>query len=361
MFGDQDDFKEMNMSSVGQFIKLRYPKFYQVLVDFINKIILALQPYSIYITDNLGGSFKSYFISNNMPVKIDALSKNLERESVELIQIIIQRLLFYPDAKNKNRTNRKAAIIGGLLPLETKPQQLFIGQQLRAHTKPIKLPRGVMEESVFYFYHGLSMLPKEVHEYIKGQHFMDIGAYIGDSAIALTKYQYSKIYSLEISLKSIARYHWNMKQNDIPDEKYEILNIGVAASDNESPMNLNDTGSAGFSLYRRTGKYDEIQIERKSLDWIVEQNEIQPKFIKVDIEGAAMDFVNGARKTLTKFRPVLSIAIYHNPTEFFEVKPALEDLLVNYKFLVRKLSSGIKNNLIHSEVVLLAYPNESLN
>jgi FkbM family methyltransferase len=348
------------MSAVSKYFKLRYPSLYSTLVGFINKIVSASRPYTIYITDNLGGSFKSYFIENNMPLKINALKKNLDTASIELVEIIIQRLLFYPDGKYKSRTSKKEAVIGGLLPIETKSQQKIIGQQLRALAKSVKLPSHLIEESVFYFYHGLSLLPKEIHEYIREQHFIDIGAYIGDSAIALSKYQYSKIYSLEISLKSIDRYRLNMKENNIPIEKYKILNIGVAPSDNEPPIKMYDTGSAGFSLYRRAGKYDEIQIERKSLDWIVDQNGIQPKFIKIDIEGAAMDFVKGASKTLTKFRPVLSIAIYHNPTEFFEVKPALDILLTDYMFLVRKLASGIKNNLNHSEVVLLAYPMELL-
>src|SRR5258706_8514625 len=104
------------MSSVGQYIRLRYPALYKNLVEFINRIISVTLPYSIYITDNLGGSFKSYFIENNMPVKITALKKNLEPDSIELIQIIMQRLLFYPDAKYKSRTSKKEAVIGGLLP-----------------------------------------------------------------------------------------------------------------------------------------------------------------------------------------------------------------------------------------------------
>ena len=346
------------MSSVGKYIKLRYPSLYGIFVHFVNRIIAVSRPYSIYITDSLGGSFKSYFINNNMPEKIEALKKNLEPESIELIQIMIRRFLFYPDQKYKRRTSKKGAVVGGLLLIETKSKQRLIDQQLRLQTKSVKLPSWTIEESVFYFYHGLSLLPKEARDYIKEQHFIDVGAFIGDSAIALIKYQYSKIYSLEISLKSIARYHLNMRENNIPPEKYKILNIGVASSDHEPPVKINDTGSAGFSFYRSGGKYDEIQIEKKSFDWIVDKNEIQPKFIKVDIEGAAMDFVKGASKTLTKFRPVLSIAIYHSPTEFFEVKPALENLLVDYTFLIRKLACGVKNNLIHAEVVLLAYPNE---
>src|SRR5258706_4749032 len=119
------------MASAGQYIKLRFPAIYKILVDFINKIMLASRPFSIYITDSLGGSFKSYFVNNNMPEKIDALKKNMEPASVELIQIIIQRLLFYPDQKYKRRISKKEMIIGGLLPVETKFEQKFIAQQLR--------------------------------------------------------------------------------------------------------------------------------------------------------------------------------------------------------------------------------------
>ncbi len=346
------------MRSIIEYVKLKYPFVYNYLVSFVNKVILATRPYSIYVTDNLGGSFKSYFINNDMPLKINALKKDLDLESIELVQIIVQRLLYYPDAKNKRWTSKNNSVVGGLLPIETKTQKKLIERQIEIVAKSVKLSKQMIEESVFYFYHGLSLLPMEVHKYIAGQHFMDLGAYAGDSAIALSKYQYSKIFSLEISLKSIGQYYLNMKANGISDERYEVLNIGVASSDNELPVMMYDTGSTGLSLYRRTGKYDEILVEKKSLDWIVEQNAIEPKFIKVDIEGAAMDFVKGASKTLAKFRPVLSIAIYHNPTEFFEVKPALEAMLGNYTFLLRKLTSGVKNNLIHSEVVLLGYPNE---
>ncbi len=317
-------------------MKLKFPRIYNVVVELINKTITAVSPHSVYITDSLGGSFKQYFVHNNMPLKIDELEKNMDSESAFVIQTIIQRLLLYPDQKFKGRTPKRSGPIGGTLPIETEAQRKFVAQQIQEHTNSVRLSKGGLEESVFYFYHGLSLMPEQVHEYIRDQHFMDIGAYIGDSAIALRKYQYSKIYSLEISLKSIEKYRLNMRENKIPAEKFEVMNVGVSASDEETLIRLNDTGSAGFNLYRNGGKYDEIQVQMKSVDWLVEQNKIQPKFIKVDIEGAAMDFVKGAKNTLIKFRPVLSIAVYHNPVEFFEVKPVLESMLVNYVFLARK-------------------------
>jgi FkbM family methyltransferase len=346
------------MPLVGGYLKSKLPFAYKIVTQGINKVIALSRPYTIYITDSLGGSFKNYLMTNDMPTKINELKNNLDQQSMELVDVIVNRVLHYPDENHKLPLSKKNSVIGGLLPVEEKSSQDAIALQLQTVAKSIDLPSHMLEESVFFFYHGLTLLPRQVIEYIKNQHFMDIGAYVGDSAIALSKYGYSKIFSLEISQKSINRFRFNLGKAGIPFEKYAILNIGVAASDHEPPVQLFDTGSAGFSPYRRTGKYDEIWVERKSLDYIVEQNAIEPKFIKVDIEGAAMDFVKGAKKTLVKFRPVLSIAIYHNPIEFFEVKPALEKELQNYTFLIRKLSSSVKYNQIHSEVVLLGYPNE---
>lgn len=346
------------MSVIGAYIRSKFPLLYNAIVNAINKVISVSQPYSIYITDNLGGSFKSYFIENNMQDRLTLLKKNLDQNSVELIDILLERLLFYPESRYKTRVSRKSPIIGGLLPIETSNEKLAVRRTLQALQKKIHLPPKTIEESVFYFHHGLALLPKEVREYVRNQHFIDIGAFVGDSAIALREYQYSKIFSLEISLKSIARYKVNLHKNEISNEKYAVINVGVAASDNEPPVKLYDTGSAGLSLYRPKGNYDEIRVAKQTLDSIVAKNNIYPKFIKVDIEGAAMDFVAGAAVTLKNCRPVLSVAIYHNPVEFFEVKPALEKVLDDYTFLIRKLCSGVRNNLIHSEVVLLAYPNE---
>ena len=53
----------------------------------------------------------------------------------------------------------------------------------------------------------------------------------------------------------------------------------------EDPDKLYDTGSSGLSFLRKSGKYDEILVEKRSLDFIVDKYKISPRFIKVDIEG----------------------------------------------------------------------------
>jgi FkbM family methyltransferase len=346
------------MKNAGSYIKESFPKIYFFLVSIINIFIRIRRPYSIYITDSLGGSFKNYFIKSDMSVRIHALKKDLDKESIGTIDVIIQRLLHYPDERYLHRTKKTDEIIGGLLPLERVSSRKQINKELKTTTHNLNFPSKHIEESVFYYFHGLRLLPEAVSKYIKDSDFIDIGAFIGDSAIALKSYNYKKIYSIEISRKSIEKYRVNMADCGINSDKYEIINVSIASNDDEKPFKLADTGSSGLSLLRRKGKYDEIMVEQKSLDYIVDQYKISPGFIKVDIEGNGLEFVRGATKTLTTFRPVLSIAIYHNPFEFFEVKPLLEKLLDEYVFMVRKLTAGVKNNLCHSEVVLIAYPKE---
>ncbi|MFA5818608.1 MAG: FkbM family methyltransferase [Bacteroidales bacterium] len=349
------------MKNLGPSIKENFPKTYFFLIAIINAFKRILRPYSIYITDSLGGSFKSYFINSNMRKKISELKRNLDKESIETVDVIIQRLLNYPDQSYYHKTTKRKEIVGGLLPIEMNQTKKSIHKKLKSYKRKLKFPSKHIEESVFYYYHGLSLLPNAVAKYIKDQDFIDVGAFIGDSAIALKEYQYKKIYSIELSQKSIERYKVNLAACNINEDKFEIINASIVSNDGETPVKLADTGSSGLSLLRKSGKYDEILVEQKSIDYIVDEYKISPRFIKVDIEGNGLEFVKGANNTLTKFRPVLSIAIYHNPYEFFEVKPLLEKLLNDYVFIVRKLTMGIKNNLCHSEVVLMGYPKEIIN
>lgn len=349
------------MRNPGPYLRKNLPKIYYFLTGLVYLSIKLIRPYSIYITDSLGGSFKTYLNNSDISSNVSKLKSNLDYESEETVDVIIKRIMHYPDESNKNKISKREEIAGRMLPSETKQTRKDIDKKLKSYRKKYKCLSKHIEESVFYYFHGLSLLPAEVAAYIDDQDFIDLGAFIGDSAIALMEYRYKKIFSVEMSEKSILKYNFNLKQCGIGKDKFEIINACIISKDEDGSVMLADTGLSGFSLFRRTGKYDEISVEQKSLDYLVEKYKISPRFIKVDIEGNSLEFVKGAKKTLIRFRPVLSIAIYHNPYEFFEVKPLLEELLNEYVFMIRKLAAGIKNNLCHSEVVLLGYPKEILN
>lgn len=346
------------MLNPGPFLRNHFPRIYFSLVYLINGLRKVFTPYSIYVTDTLGGSFKEYMAGHDMGKKISALKEGLDETSSATVDIIIKRVSFYPGEKSRHKISKNEPIAGGLLEGETAEAKKRISTALKEAGREFRLHPGTLEESVFYYFHGLILLPPVVRDHIAGREFLDIGAFTGDSAIALTKFNYSKIFSVEMSLKSIEKYRANMARSGIESDRYVIINSAVVSDDIREPVRLPDTGSAGLSLMRHKGKYDEIEIEQHSVDYLVEKYKITPGFIKVDIEGSALEFVKGAVKTLSLYRPVISIAVYHNPYEFFEVKPMLEEILNNYIFLIRKLSMGIKNNLCHSDVFLIGYPSE---
>ena len=74
----------------------------------------------------------------------------------------------------------------------------------------------------------------------------------------------------------------------------------------------------------------------------------------MDIEGAALDCIEGSINIISRNRPIIIASIYHTPNEFFEIKPYIENLNLNYSFILRNLNFVTNFEL---ETVLICLPN----
>lgn len=339
---------------IGLYLRNHHPGLY----SRYSKIISGSP--SFYVLDHLGGSFKNYILKENMLERIEALKSNLDEYSLHTIDTLVERILNYPEAHYKVRMKVKSEdVIGGLLEEETQDNRLKVNKYLNTIHKKYVIPRTLMEPSIFFYHHGLAILPVETQNYVKGEDFVDLGAYIGDSALALYQYDYKKIYSIEMSQKSIEQYRQLMRKNNITSSKYELINVAIAARDDLPPVNILDLGISDMTIVE-SGQGD-IKVIQKSLDTVVKENNIAPKFIKADIEGYSLELVKGAVNTINKYRPVMCISIYHNPYEFFEVKPFLENNIDDYTYIIRKLTVSPFVAGCHGEATLIAYPKEIVN
>ena len=95
-----------------------------------------------------------------------------------------------------------------------------------------------------------------------------------------------------------------------------------------------DEMDEGSILKKETNRDREILVSCTTVDDYAEKNAIEVGLIKVDIEGAEQSLIKGALKTIKKCRPTLLISIYHSAEDFFDIKPMLEDLDLNYVFKV---------------------------
>ena len=76
--------------------------------------------------------------------------------------------------------------------------------------------------------------------------------------------------------------------------------------------------------------------------------------IKLDIEGAEPNFIEGAICTIKRFRPSLSISIYHNNDQIVKIPEMLIKELEDYRFEI-----GHHSNSPWLETVLYAVPEKS--
>ena len=205
-------------------------------------------------------------------------------------------------------------------------------------------------QEVFYTHHGLRFAKKPILDYIKDKDIIDAGAFIGDSALVLANYTSRKIYSYEASHFNYLKCINTTKANNIEDKVVPLL---LGLSDKSGILYSNSTDvSIGNTLYNE-GK-NPVYIT--TIDNEVEKRNLIPGFIKADTEGYEYKILIGALKTIKKYRPILSISIYHNKEGLFDI-PDLIKTFGNYHIEYRSPSQTPD----FSELILFAYPAEINN
>ena len=76
-----------------------------------------------------------------------------------------------------------------------------------------------------------------------------------------------------------------------------------------------------------------IEIMADSLDNQLSKLKINKvDFIKMDVEGAEMEAINGAENIIKEFKPRLAISLYHKPDDIWQIPIKLKSLNPNYEF-----------------------------
>ena len=58
-------------------------------------------------------------------------------------------------------------------------------------------------------------------------------------------------------------------------------------------------------------------------------------YIKLDIEGAELDMLHGAAKTITRCKPKMAVSAYHKPEDLWTLATYLKSLRADYEFEFR--------------------------
>lgn len=167
--------------------------------------------------------------------------------------------------------------------------------------------------------------------------FFDGGGYIGDTSLEVIKNypDFKKIYLVEPIAKNIEI----AKRNLLNYSNIDFFNIGIS----DQKMILNSYEDKSFSnIY---GLDDGDLIEINTIDNILKNQKID--FIKLDIEGAELNAINGAIETIKNYNPILAICIYHQASHWYSVPKAVLKINPSYKVYVRHYMEGIYETVMY--------------
>ena len=279
------------------------------------------------------------------------LIKNLDKESVEIVIGILSKITNYNNIEDDIYFSHKESKRLNDLYEEFNNKIIKINEELFIYDKYI-LPKNQFEIEAFYGKYGMDYV-KNINQ-VKNKNIIDAGAYIGDSAILFSDYTDKNIYSFEPFLQN---YNLMLKTIEL-NKKNNIIPVNMALGNENKEISIysnSDTVSSGISVETKQSDINsfENKVKMVTLDSYVKENNIEVGLIKTDLEGFEQSFLKGALETIKEQKPVLIISIYHNYSDFFEIKPMIENLNLGYKFKIiepKAPESAIVSTLLLAEV-----------
>lgn len=156
------------------------------------------------------------------------------------------------------------------------------------------------------------------------ENYLDIGAYNGDTVRQFLSYVkgYGSITAMEPEKHSFRKLGDSLAGL----ENTRLLNMAVNDVKEEGLF------SSGKGRGSSVGGGDSVMMD--SVDGILDES--RPfSFIKVDAEGQEAKAIDGARKTIEKYRPKMLVAAYHRVEDIFDIPLRVSKVYNGYNVFLR--------------------------
>jgi FkbM family methyltransferase len=160
--------------------------------------------------------------------------------------------------------------------------------------------------------------------------FVDCGAYTGDTAEQVIRRNpaFSRIVAIEADPQNFDRLTKWIGSLDAPiASRISALNIAVGAR--RGKLQFQASGDEGARLAANGN----VMVECIPIDDLAPAAE--PTFIKMDIEGAELDALEGARSSIQTHHPILSICVYHKQNDLWRIPLFIRSLAEGYRLFLR--------------------------
>lgn len=268
--------------------------------------------------------YLDYFLQDDFENRLKEVTKNLDHATKKKFKLILLRVLIV------NMLRQDSLYFDE----ELENQKKFI-EFRKKNCKDNRIGQYVFTGNYnVHLFINLNLTDEEM-KFIKNKDIIDAGAFTGDTSIPLSAITEKNVFAFEPYSESFDLLIKNIEDNNI--NNIVPVNMSLGDINGERTLFLAGNNVQGITTDSNIRNYDkEIKVKEITIDKFVEENDLNIGFISVDVEGAEMDLLKGAIETIKNQKPILSISIYHNVSDFFEIIPWIANLNLGYEFKIEK-------------------------
>ena len=318
-----------------------YSRYYPVYKDKVDAVLQEVE--WTYYQNTEKSSFEQQFndidFCNELFMeKWRRLTRNLDAKSVSNLLLCLYRMtqvkqeegklldIFTSEEKNKRREVCK----------ELSENIVKFADDVWGYRGKL-LPRNDFREDIFVEKLGIESITN-IRKYEK-KDILDVGAYIGDSALVLSEYTKGTVYAFEPvreHIEMIKKTAYLNNSNIVPVELAvgaEIEETALWVGETEYVSGLKELDARKYSVKR--------MVTKGTIDDYVEKRNLDIGIIKIHAEGCEQEVIQGAIRTIKEQSPILIVEMNHTESDFWNIKPILEEINSKYSFSVYKPHNGL--------------------
>jgi FkbM family methyltransferase len=176
--------------------------------------------------------------------------------------------------------------------------------------------------------------------------YVDIGGFDGDTVRSLKAIPgaLSAIVSFEPDPANYDKL-WREVSNLCIEES---IALPLALSDKLEILSFDANSDSSASL----SSAGQVKVQAASFDTLLPN--WRPTHIKMDVEGAEPQVIEGMLKSIERNRPALAISVYHEPRHHWAIQQRIQQLNLDYRFFLRSYAFQT------FETVLYCIPEETV-
>ena len=226
-------------------------------------------------------------------------------------------------------------------PVERLTRQ--IGPQMSLVKNEAGLDLIQVPQGNYWVVHGDTILPFLVaeqqydiyepagHEVHPGDIVLDCGANIGVFSLKALSHGAGLVIAIEPAPNTLEALRRNL-DDGIRSGRVIVIPKGVWDHDDQLELSVNDVNQSSNSVVLPSSGNAKVRVPLTTIDAIVaELNLPRVDFIKMDIEGAEKHAITGAKSTIQRFHPRMSLSSEHLPDDHTAIPALVKSIDPNYR------------------------------